>query len=177
MWEKYWQIGGLRRETPFHIQNYQHLNLFKRGESPEFSLISAASQWASNQIRKIGGCACAGNAGNFFPRRRIQRKPRVSDPGMHHGTWCMSGLLTRGGGENVPVIPGAYAPAIWRIWQEAHANVMAVKVSKSRKIRDATINLNCNHGNSIPLSSQWLLCYQIFRYPNPILGNPFTDKD
>ena len=32
-----------------------------------------------------------------FPRRRLQRKPLVSDPGMHHGTWathvrwCMSG--------------------------------------------------------------------------------------
>ena len=42
---------------------------------------------------------------------------------MHHGTcvthvpWCMSGSLARCGGENVPGIP---APAILRIWQEAH---------------------------------------------------------
>ena len=49
-----------------------------------------------------------------FPRHRLQRKPLVSDPGMHHGTcvthvpWCMSGSLTRGGGENVPGIPGAW---------------------------------------------------------------------
>ena len=48
-----------------------------------------------------------------FPRRRLQRKPLVSDPDMHHGTRvtpvpsCMSGLLIRGGGENVPGIPGA----------------------------------------------------------------------
>ena len=48
-------------------------------------------------------------------RHRLQRKPLVSDPGMHHGTcvthvpWCMLGSLTRGGGENVPGIPGAYA--------------------------------------------------------------------
>ena len=83
--------------------------------------------WASYQIRKIAGCACAGNAGNVFPRRRFQRKPLVSDPGMHHGTcvthvpWCMSGSLTCGDGENVPGIPGACAPAILRIWQEAHA--------------------------------------------------------
>ena len=82
--------------------------------------------WASYQIRKIAGCACAGNAGNVFPRRRFQRKPVVSDPGMHHGTcvthvpWCMSGSLTCGDGENVPGIPGACAPAISRIWQEAH---------------------------------------------------------
>ena len=83
--------------------------------------------WASYQIRKIAGCACAGNAGNVFPRRRFQRKLLVSDPGMHHGTcvthvpWCMSGSLTCGDGENVPGIPGACAPAVLRIWQEAHA--------------------------------------------------------
>ena len=86
--------------------------------------------WASYQIRKIAGCACAGNAGNVFPRRRFQRKPLVSDPGMHHGTcvthvpWCMSGSLTCGDGENVPGIPGACAPAILRIWQEAHRALM-----------------------------------------------------
>ena len=50
-----------------------------------------------------------------FPRNRLQRKPPVSDPGMYHGTyvthvpWCMSGSVARGGGENVPGIPGAYA--------------------------------------------------------------------
>ena len=43
-----------------------------------------------------------------FPCHWLQRKPLVSYPGMHHGTcvthvpWCMSGSLTRGGGENVP---------------------------------------------------------------------------
>ena len=63
--------------------------------------------WASYQIRIIAGCACAGNAGNVFPHCRLQRKPLVSDPDKHHGTcvthvpWCMSGSLTRGGGENV----------------------------------------------------------------------------
>ena len=50
-----------------------------------------------------------------FPSHRIQRKPVVSDLGMHHGTcvthgpWCMSGSLTRGGLENIPGIPGACA--------------------------------------------------------------------
>ena len=50
-----------------------------------------------------------------FPYYRIQRKPLVSDPGMHHGTcvthvpWRMSGSLTRSGGENIPGIPGACA--------------------------------------------------------------------
>ena len=50
-----------------------------------------------------------------FPRHRRQGKTLISDPGMHHGTcvrhvpWCMSESLTRGGGENVPGIPGACA--------------------------------------------------------------------
>ena len=94
-----------------------------------FIVLLMIQPWASYQIRKIAGCACAGNAGNVFPRRRFQRKPLVSDPGMHHGTcvthvpWCMSGSLTCGDGENVPGIPGACAPAILRIWQEAHGFV------------------------------------------------------
>ena len=50
-----------------------------------------------------------------LPRHQVQRKPLVSDPGMHqdtcvtHVSWCMSGSLTRGGGENAPGIPGACA--------------------------------------------------------------------
>ena len=50
-----------------------------------------------------------------FPRRRIQKKLLVSDPAMYHGMcvrqvpWCMSESLTRGGGENVPGLPGACA--------------------------------------------------------------------
>ena len=70
------------------------------------------AQWVFYQIRKIAGCACAGDAWNG-PHHRLQKKPLFSDPGMHHGTcvthvpWCMSGLLTRSGGENVPGIPDA----------------------------------------------------------------------
>ena len=69
--------------------------------------------WASYQIRKIEGCACAGNAGNVFPSHRLEREPLVSDPGM-------SVLLTRGDGENVPGIPAHAQPTILRIWQEAN---------------------------------------------------------
>ena len=53
---------------------------------------------------------------------------------MHHGTcvthvpWCMSGSLTCSDGENVPGIPGACAPAILRIWQEAHTWVSFVNI-------------------------------------------------
>ena len=50
-----------------------------------------------------------------FPRQRLQRKPVVSNPGMHHDTcvthvtWCMSRSLICGGGQNVPGIPGVCA--------------------------------------------------------------------
>ena len=52
--------------------------------------------------------------GRFF-RHRLQRKPLFNDPRMHYGMcvthmpWCMSRSLTRGGGENVPSIPGGCA--------------------------------------------------------------------
>ena len=65
-----------------------------------------------------------------FPHHRLQKKPLVSDHDMHHGTcathvpWCMLGLLTRGGGENVPGIPGACATPNFTIWQEAHGMVL-----------------------------------------------------
>ena len=60
-----------------------------------------------------------------FPCHRLQMKPLVNDPGMHHGTciahvpWCMSGSLARSGGGNVPGIPGAcvthnFAYLAWR---------------------------------------------------------------
>ena len=49
-----------------------------------------------------------GECWESFARHRLQRKPLVSDPGMYV-PWCMSGSLTRGGGENVPGIPGACA--------------------------------------------------------------------
>ena len=50
-----------------------------------------------------------------FPRHRFQGKWLVNYPGMRHRTcvthvpWCMSGSLTRGGGENVLSILGACA--------------------------------------------------------------------
>ena len=52
------------------------------------------TKWASCQIPKNSGCACAGNT------RTFPQPPRFSDPDMHHCTclkhvpWCMSGSLT-----------------------------------------------------------------------------------
>ena len=116
--------------------------------------------WASYQIREIAGCACAGNAGNVFPCRRFQRKPLVSDPGMHHGTcvthvpWCMSGSLTCGDRENVPGIPGACAPAILRIWQEAHGPGSA-DTAVWWLIADTQMV-----GNSALLQPRWRKCHR-----------------
>ena len=77
-----------------------------------------------------------------FLRHRLQRKPLVTDPNMHHDTcvthvpWCMSGSLTRAGGENVPGILGACATRnftflaigpwhlLWRHWRILHHLVM-----------------------------------------------------
>ena len=36
-----------------------------------------------------------------FPHRRLQMKPLVSDPGMHHGTWCLSAMA----GKMFPAFP------------------------------------------------------------------------
>ena len=64
-----------------------------------------------------------------FPRHRLERKPLVSDPRMHHDTcvthmpWRMSGSLTRGGGENVPGIPGVCTTAFLRTCWEGHGPV------------------------------------------------------
>ena len=79
------------------------------------TLLTIAYTRASYQIRKIAGCACAGNTGNVVP------PPRVSNPDIHHDvcmthvSWCMPGSLTNGClwsqchgvGENVPGIPSA----------------------------------------------------------------------
>ena len=118
-----WKMAGCILRM-IHATSFWQLMTCQTMESGHLLLKYGA--WASYQIHKIAGCACAGNAGNVFPRRRFQRKPLVSDPDMHHGMcvahvpWCMSGSLTCGNGENVPGIPGACAPGILRIWQEAH---------------------------------------------------------
>ena len=122
---------GKRSRHPWCMRNPQFY-IYDKRPMRQRNTPNGIKPWASYQIRKIAGCACAGNAGNVFPRRRFQRKPLVSDPGMHHGTcvthvpWCMSGSLTCGDGENVPGIPGACAPAILRIWQEAHCPTQAL---------------------------------------------------
>ena len=54
--------------------------------------------------------AHAPECGERFPRHQLQRKPLVSDLGVHNGSCVMHvGSLTRDGRENDPGIPDAYA--------------------------------------------------------------------
>ena len=100
---------------------------------------------------KIAGCACARNVGNVLPRHRLQRKPLVSDPGMHHGTcvthvpWCMPGSPTRGDRENVPGIPGACASRYLCIWQEAHTRLFTrpSETNAANKIDISRVRYHC----------------------------------
>ena len=54
-----------------------------------------------------------------FPGDRLQRKPLVIDPGMHHSAcvthvpWFMPGSLNSGGGKRFPVFPAHAQPAIY----------------------------------------------------------------
>ena len=55
-----------------------------------------ATPWASYHIRKIAGCACAGNAGNDFLATDFKGKRLLTIPACitaHHVAWCMSGSL------------------------------------------------------------------------------------
>ena len=74
-------------------------------------IITMTSPWASYQIRKIAGCACAGNAGYIFSATagyrswQASRHVRNARAVMHAG--LISGLLWRRWRGNVPGIPGA----------------------------------------------------------------------
>ena len=78
--------------------------------------VSRVDHWinvsCNGPLAKYVNCGLRECQENFL-RHRFQRKPLVSDPGMHRGTcvthvpWCMSGSSTRRGGENVTGIPGA----------------------------------------------------------------------
>ena len=83
-------------------------------------------QWASCQIRKIAGYACAGSAGNVFPATSKETASQRSRHASRMCPWCMSGSLTLGGGKTFPAFP-AHAQNL-RIWQEAHDTIYHVAV-------------------------------------------------
>ena len=67
-WLQWWAGGvSLRFWGPRFTTGIRHLK-----QLIHFSYLlccQCTEAWASYQIRKIVGCACAGNAGNVFPRR------------------------------------------------------------------------------------------------------------
>ena len=90
------------KSCPFQAR-HRHLKGYLAGPML-FSEHTSHLSYASCQIRKIAGCAYAGNAGNVFP------PPWISNPDMHHNMrvthvpWCMPGSLHNG--------------FLWRQWWE-----------------------------------------------------------
>ena len=90
-------------------------NIRKKTTFTDWRRIPYTTPWASCQIRKIVGCACAGNAGNVFPSHRGLAIPTC----ITARAWrtcraaCRDRLLAVSfevdGGENVPGIPDACA--------------------------------------------------------------------
>ena len=84
-----------------------------------YNNINIQLQWASCQIRKIAGCACARNV---FPATEGKRSRHASRHVRTHVPWCTPGSLTSGflwnrwRGEMFPAFPAHSQPAILRIW-------------------------------------------------------------
>ena len=94
-----------------------------------------------------------------FPRHRRQRKPLVSDPGMHHATCVMH--VPRAG-KTVQAFPAHAQPAILRIWQEVYSSlaglvmtstdIQIVCIFLSKKLLPGWIrgdNISRNKGNIV----------------------------
>ena len=62
-----------------------HMYIYRSGQCIALLHVMA---WTSCQMRKVIGCACAGNVGDVFP------PPRVSNPDMHHST-CIGACQDR----------------------------------------------------------------------------------
>ena len=75
-----------------------------------------------------------------FHHHRLQRKPLISDPGMHHGTcvthvpWCMPGPLLAVAGKTFPAFPAHAQPVNLRIWQEDHWTLWNTRQWISKKL-------------------------------------------
>ena len=111
-----------------------------------------------------------------FSRHRLQSKPLVSDPGMHHGTcvthmlWCMSGLLTSGSGKNDPGIPGACAIRNFTYlvsgpWPQTF-NTYAASCTSLKAILYQQCRANFSTG--------WNTKYRIFRTFHNLAEHPMT---
>ena len=92
----------------------------------KLSIFCKAASWASYQIIKTVGCACAGNAGNVFPATNFRGNRQLATPACitaRASRTCRDACRDRWPvvtGKTFPAIPAHAQPAILRIWQEAH---------------------------------------------------------
>ena len=98
-----------------------------------------------------------------FPRHQLQRKPLVSDPGMHHDTcimhvpWCMSGSLTHSDRENVSGIPGACAAHNFTYLARGPCVICQMKENWARWMQVTMAVLHCSSAAemSVKIQSDW----------------------
>ena len=106
--------------------------------------------------------------GRFSPRHRLQRKPLVSDPDLHHGTcvtyvpWCMSGSLTRGGGKNVPGIPGAWSTHNFTCLVKAPSQFESTNIANFNHFNQNNRNYQYTIEKFSSSSNQLLTCIYIY---------------
>ena len=115
-------------EKTCHMSSVRPRNSVSIARKKYHRVITAAhcTKWASYQIRKIAGCACAGNVGNVSPAADFNGNRWLAIP------VCITARASRTcrdacrdrlpavAGKTFPAFPAHAQPAILRIWQEAH---------------------------------------------------------
>ena len=92
--------------------------------------------WASYQIRKIAGWACAGNVGNIFPATDFKGNRSIATPtcttaraSRTFRDACRDNLLAMAG-KTFPAFPAHAQPSIERFWQETHIRCVSYMSSQ-----------------------------------------------
>ena len=125
-----WDLGQYRRQVLVIFLVWS--NSFQKGWlSDECKCFSAhvlyfQHIWASYQIHKVAGCACAVNAGNVFLATDFKGNHYLAIPACitaRASRTCRDACRDRWHavrGKTFPAFPEHAQPAILRIWQEAH---------------------------------------------------------
>ena len=113
------------------------------------------------QIRKIVGCACAGNAGNVFSPPTSKERARNESRHVRHARAVMHvGIANLAvAGKTFPAFPAFAQPASLRVWQEAHGiskYVSAHGISMHLRFISLETCMNCMDGQPpTPHLSPW----------------------
>ena len=106
------------------IPTFTYKNIFQNSATEECSCFL---QWASCQMHRIAGCACAGNVENVFPAtagqqsRHASRHVRDARALMHVEIVNWRFPLKLVAGKTFPPFSAHAQPTILRIWQEVHS--------------------------------------------------------